>query len=164
MRKYLIIFFLACSITAISENRRTICAICTQNMEDTEEFVYRAGYGHGSTKEVADSIARRNAYIALLQVAQKSAKKCCREIKIGHEEGKDFFAIKYLDKKEKPERYYFVQDSVLINTPILCEHNAQGKDGTFYVCCVLGASKTDISHVSNHILNRILHKMVLDYL
>lgn len=164
MRNTVLIFLLLYSAITFSENRRSVCATCKQKMEDTEEYVCCAGYGHGSTIEEADSLAKRDAYIALLQIAQKSAKKCCREVKIGYEDGKDFFAIKYLGKNEKSERYYFVQDSVFVNTPILCMQNIKGKDGTFYVCCVLGASPKDISHVSNYIMNRILRKMVLDYL
>lgn len=164
MRKYLIIFFLACCIVAFSENKRTVCAICTQTLDDTEEFVYRLGYGHGSTIEEADSIAQRNAYIALLHVAQKFAKKCCREVKIGHEDGADFFVIKYLDKKEEPERYNFVQEGILVNPPILCKNNVKGKDGTYHACCVLAVPIKDLNRISNHILERFVCKTVFDFL
>lgn len=163
MKKILLIFLLLCSTPTFSENRRSVCTTCKQNMEDTEEYVCCAGYGHGSTKEEADSLAKRNAKMAFLKVARKSIMPLCREVSIGHDGGKDYLKIRYIDRNKKQERYYFVQDSTFLNTPI-CEHIVQGRDGSYHACCVLAASRKELNQVSNYIIKVLLSRMVIDYL
>ena len=49
-------------------------------MKDNEDYVSRAGYGHGATLEEADSLAHRDAYLALLQTLRDSVKEICMRI------------------------------------------------------------------------------------
>lgn len=163
MKIYLLILFLICGTAAFSENRRTICASCIQNMKYNEDYVSRAGYGHGATLEEADSLAHKDAYIALLQALRDSVKSTCKEIKIENENGNYLFAIKYLDRKENPELYYFIHENVMVNTFLQCHNSKQSKNGTYHVCCVLAVSKTDFIQVYNHILNEKMLKMLFYY-
>lgn len=160
MKKYLILLFLMCSWGAYCENRRTVCASCMQNIKDDDDSVYRAGYGRAHTMEEADSIAKNDAYRALVQALQKSLKPLCREVKLGYEDGKYFFAIKYLDRKENPEQYFLTYDNVLVDTPLQCQNVVRGRNGVYYACCVLSASKGDFKIVNERILNEKLQRMM----
>ena len=163
MMKYLILLLLICSISAFAENKQTICASCTQMMKDNEDYVCRTGYGRGSTLEQADSLAHKDAYVALLQALRDSVKSTCKEIKIENENGNYLFAIKYLDRKENPELYYFIHENVMVNTFLQCHNRKKKKNGTYHVCCVLAVSKTDFNQVYNHILNEKMLKMLFYY-
>ncbi len=156
----MIFLLFICCTAAFSENRQTICASCTQTMKDNEDYVCRTGYGRGSTLEEADSIAKRDAYLALLQALRSSVKSICSEIKIENEGEEYFFTIKYLDRKEIPEHYYFTHDNVLVNTLLQCYNSVQDKNGTYYyVCCVLAAPKSDFKIVYDYMLNEKFLKM-----
>lgn len=162
MKKYLIFFFLVCSISTFSKNMRNLCATC-QNLEDTEEYVYSIGYGHGVTLEVADSLSKNNAYITLLNELQNSIRQICYKVKIENHNEKVYLAIKYFDRKEQFEFYHLTKDSLLTNQTVLCDYKIQTKDGEFHTCCVLIASRKYMNRVYDNILRKMVHKMATEH-
>lgn len=164
MKIILIIIVLLSTSVASAESRHTICTECEKNMKDNEDLIFRSGYGRGCSQEEADSIAKRNAYIALLKVLQTTVKQSCRDAKIKNDGEKYFLEIRYYNRKEIPERYFFEQDSILVNTPIFCINSLQSKKGIYYTCCVLTAQKKDIYLASNHVLCEMFLRMLIKYM
>ena len=134
------------------------CMECIAEKTDTIN-IRKIGYGYSKDRLKAEALAQIAARDSLLEVLRDSVAMICYSVEVKRDAEGDYLRIKYFNKKEKPTKYYFMNDGILTNITVLCQESVCDEKKKYKACCVLGAPEKDFSRASNTVMFEILCMM-----
>lgn len=163
MRQTIFIAILLAAVTSIyaQQSREAVCEACEQTALMTDSTICRSGYGCAQTQAEADSIAMNNARVELVNLLRDSIAAICYKAEAVRNDVGEYIEYQLFSDQAVTKQFFFANEGILAETPIVCRNTIQDKEGKYHSCCVLEAKRKELSRGSNMIMFEILQRMFL---
>lgn len=159
MRKTIILGLLLSGMFMFAESREVVCEACEQAVQMTDSTISRIGNGCAATQQEADSIAFRNARAELVNLLRDSIAEICYKVAVVRKAGEEYIEYQMFSDQPEQKTFFFAQEGILAETPIICRNSIQDKDGRYHSCYVLETKRKELSKGSTIIMFEILERM-----
>lgn len=158
MRKSVFIAALLAAAMPIvaQQSRETVCEACEQAVLETDSTICRLGYGCGKTPAEADSIAMSNARGELVNLLRDSVAAICYKVAVVRNAEEEYLEYQLFRDKAGTKRFFFANEGILAETPVVCQNRYQDGDNRYHSCCVLAARRKELNRGANIIMFEIL--------
>ena len=163
MRKAILIaILLAAAMQLVAQqSREAVCEACEQTALMTDSTICRSGHGCAQTQAEADSIAMSNARGELVNLLRDSIAAICYKAEAVRNDVGEYIEYQLFSDQAVTKQFFFANEGILAETPVICRKTIQDKDGKYHSCCVLAAKRKELSRGSNMIMFEILQRMFL---
>lgn len=143
---------------AAQQNREVVCEECEQMVQMTDSIISRMGYGCAPTQAEADSMAMSNARRELIELLRDSVAAICYKAVVRNAT-EEYIEYQMFSDQAETRQFFFTNEGILVETPVVCRNTYQYKDGKYHSCCVLVAKREELSRGSDIIMFEILQRM-----
>ena len=160
-KSVLIIALLAATMPlAAQQSRDVVCEACEQMVQMTDSTISRMGYGCAPTQAEADSMAMSNARRELIELLRDSVAAICYKAEVRNAT-EEYIEYQMFSDQAETRQFFFTNEGILVETPVVCRNTYQDKDGKYHSCCVLVAKREELSRGSDIIMFEILQRMFM---
>lgn len=161
-KSVLIIALLAVAMPlAAQQSREVVCEECEQMVQMTDSTISRMGYGCAPMQAEADSMAMSNARRELIELLRDSVAAICYKAEAVRNAAGEYIEYQMFSDQAETRQFFFTNEGILVETPVVCRNTYQDKDGKYHSCCVLVAKREELSRGSDIIMFEILQRMFM---
>lgn len=145
---------------AAQQSREVVCEECEQMVQMTDSTISCMGYRCAPAQAEADSMAMSNARRELIELLRDSVAAICYRAEVRNAT-EEYIEYQMFSDQAETRQFFFTNEGILVETPVVCRNTYQDKDGKCHSCCVLVAKREELSRGSNMVMFEILQRMFM---